>query len=102
MNRAIITGSVIVGIAVMMIVSLIGPAYAASPWTIAWFCKVTGGDFFRGSLEFVTDDGKRDCDVQLTDFTCSHPSGVSGKEIFKDSNRDGEFTNDEQLRCQKS
>ena len=32
LNRAIITGSVIVGIAVMMSISMIAPAFASPPW----------------------------------------------------------------------
>jgi len=39
-NRAILAGSVIVGIAVMMSISVIAPAFASSYWKDLYSCEV--------------------------------------------------------------
>jgi len=39
-NRAVLAGSVIVGIAVMMSISIIAPAFAASYWKDVFVCKI--------------------------------------------------------------
>ena len=106
MNRAIL-GSVIAGIAIMMTVSVIGPAYAASPWKELWKCDnlSTSSDHFGTESFIQVKDGTVGCTEGAFHIECTTNSQHPGKSYFIDRNDDGEFdpesTPKENLRCVK-
>ena len=98
MNRAILAGSVIVGIAVMMSISMIAPAFASPPWKDLYRCND-----FEGTYEWVKD--QEECDgITLEDrVTCDPKRNTEMHMEFKDLNEyNGEFDEGEQTRCHKN
>ena len=98
LNRAILAGSIIVGIAVMMSISTIAPAFAASPWKDLWLCANTDKTEVRGTFDHV--DGN-DCGfIPAFQAVCNPRVGVDGHQHFFDKNGDGEQqVPDEKFRC---
>ena len=108
MNRAILAGSVIVGIAVMMSISVTAPAFAANPWRDAFVCKVSEDPETLGGtkdwIETNLGDQEEKCSVSDTERVgCTSKSGDPGHVEFKDSSPyEGEREVDEHDRCHKS
>jgi len=102
LNQAIIAGSVIVGIAVMMSISMIAPAFASPPWKDLYRCNngssdIEGSDYYvtaHGCVD-ITLDNRVDCDLKR---------GTTGHVEFKDLNPyNGAYDYpDEQTRCHKN
>ena len=109
MNRATLTGSVIVGIAVMMSISMIAPAFAANPWRDVFICEENKGSepvTLGGTEEWVVNNGDEVSEVCTEDIVradCTSKSGTEGHVEFKDRGPDyGKQTDNEQTRCHKS
>ncbi len=111
MNRAILAGSVIVGIAVMMSISIIAPAFAASYWKDVFICDYSDPETTLGGTEYwVSHNGDSEnttadgCgDKEIVRAFCTSKSGADGHWEFKDfRSYDGEQTENEQTRCHKS
>ncbi len=103
MNRAILASSVIIGIAVMMSMSVIAPAFAASPWKDFWFCRNSDSFDAKGAEEYVKGQG--DCGKVAASQQACDPSGprTDGHFVFIDRNGDNIFQpNDEKRRCIKN
>ncbi len=103
LNRPILAGSVIVGIAVMMSISMIAPAFAASPWKDLWGCVNEDTSVAHGTEEYLTDH--EDCEITSAKLSICTPRGPStdGHEVFLDKNRDNVRQIDsEKFRCVKN
>ena len=113
MNRAILAGSVIVGIAVMMSIFMIAPAFAANPWKDLFFCNnclndplpLNGTEYKLISLCEDDVPGEDECVPEnVVRVTCTIKRGAQGHIEFKDQNPyDGLYQEGfEQERCHKS
>jgi len=103
LNWEILAGSVIVGIAVMMSISMIAPAFAASPWKDLWGCVNSDDSVAHGTEEHVTDQGN--CYKISAILSVCNPRGPStdGHEVFLDKNRDNiRDIDSEKFRCVKN
>jgi len=109
-NRAILAGSVIVGIAVMMSISIIAPAFAASYWKDVFICgehqniepvPPLGGTYYE-----VNENGDEltdECEEGIVRADCTSKSRAEGHWEFKDfSPYDGKQQPDEHTKCHKS
>ncbi len=104
MNRAILAGSVIVGIAVMMSISIIAPAFASPPWVDLYSCPpIDPENLAGGTYEWMATYGS--CLEAELDLNDCDPKGKSteGHVEFKDLNQyNGQLDPDEQTRCHKN
>ncbi len=103
LNRPILAGSVIVGITVMMSISMIAPAFAASPWKDLWGCVNSDDSVAHGTEEYLTDH--EDCEIISAKMSICTPRGPStdGHEVFLDKNRDNiRDIDSEKFRCVKN
>ncbi len=103
MNREILVGSVIVGIAAMMLMASMAPAFAASPWKDRWNCVNSGAStIIAGTEEYVKGQG--DCASQPASLLLCDPPGpsVDGHQIFQDRDGNGINTDTEKIRCVKN
>jgi len=100
LNRVILAGSVIVGIAVMMSISMIAPAFASPPWKDVYVC--VGSEPPGGTYEWMSVYG--DCGENgLEKVDCPTKRGTVGHMEFKDLNTyDGQQQPGEQTRCHKN
>ena len=106
MNRAILAGSVIVGIGVMMSISMIAPAFAANPWKDVFICDSSDPeDTLGGTYQWVEDNGgdqHNECDgEEIVRAFCFTKRDTPGHMEFKDRPTYGEQTSNEQTRCHK-
>ncbi len=97
-----------VGIAVMMSISMIAPAFAANPWKDLWSCITSGDVLFQGTEGYVK--GLAHCEpstnpIQAPELDlCETKRGTAGHMEFKDLKPyDGQYQDpDEQTRCHKT
>jgi len=99
LNRAILAGSIIVGIAVMISISTIAPALAASPWKDLWTCADDSVTPWAGTETFVKG---HTCGFIPASQAACIPRGptTDGHVEFMDKNGDDERQiADEKFRC---
>jgi len=89
----------------MMSMSVIAPAFAASPWKDLWLCRNSGAVAALGTEAYIKNDGINDCATSAPELLTCDPKGSSndGHIVFKDSNADGiwQFAS-EKDRCVKN
>ncbi len=104
MNRAILAGSVIVGIAVMMSIYMIAPAFASPPWRDLYSCLPIEPeeDLAGGTYDWMVSDGGCGAGVGLNN--CDPKGGnTEGHVEFKDLNQyNSQLDPGEQTRCHKN
>ena len=104
MNRAILAGSVIVGIAVMMSISIIAPALASPPWRDLYSCiPIVSTEPLEGGTEYYLITYQI-CEAGH-DLNMCDPKGknTEGHVEFKDLNEyNGKLDTGEQTRCHKN
>jgi len=102
-NRAILAGSVIVGIAVMMSISVIAPAFASPPWRDLYSCPPNPDNLAGGTYEYLIK--YKVCGDAEIDLNNCDPKGKStdGHVEFKDLNPyNSKLDDGEQTRCHKN
>jgi len=104
-NRAILAGSVIVGIAVMMSISVIAPAFASPPWRDLYSClPIDSEEPLEGGTEYYLTSHQI-CGANGHGLNICDPKGKStdGHVEFKDLNTyNSKLDPGEQTRCHKS
>jgi len=84
----------------MMSISMIAPAFAASPWNNIFECDVTGFPFvLEGSEDGLIAEGR--CNTTPDVSLCVHISGADGVLKFMDRNGNGILDVGEKVRCAK-
>ena len=98
MNRVILVGSVIVGIAVMLLMSSMGPAFAVGGWKMALDCTTVENPILASHSYWDANP----CAGFLLDELCSTKGGAPGLISFLDKNRDEIKQDNERLKCFKT
>ncbi len=100
-NRAILAGSVIVGIAVMMSMAMIAPAFASPPWKDLYICEDGVPEVLGGTYKWMVKYGG--CGADPVKVFCPTKRDTPGHMEFKDLNPyNSEYDYpDEQTRCHK-
>jgi len=102
LNRAILAGSVIVGIAVMMSIYMIAPAFASPPWKDVYRCVIVDDPpFVEGAYYYLKT--YEPCTSEPDLQKCITKRGTDGHYEFKDLNPyNGAKDPGEQTRCHKN
>jgi hypothetical protein len=98
LNRAILVGSVFVGIAVMLLMSSMGPAFAVGGWKLALDCTTVADPILASPSYWNANP----CGGFLLDELCTTKGGAPGLTSFLDKNRDEIKQGNERLKCFKT